>query len=467
MIRKNRITPNIIVLLLLFTAVVQCLSPGFRILASTVPAPPIVNADSVFIMEGRTGQELYSKKAEEPIYTDSLLPMLISMAVLDEKNIDDFILISEEAQGMNTRITGNNGDAGLTAGERLTIRQLLSAVLLANSQDASRALAGIFQEEDLFLERIRAKAEELKLESTVIESYLAGEASGKTTPRDMALAMQALLSYPQLTELARQPSYTFIPNNMVPQPRVIENRNAQVLPEDDMYLEHAAAGFLSDGASDTGTYNMFITAVESGDSQFIVSLSDSSAVKDNFSNSRALFDWAGNNYRSVHLISQGETMSYHPLENGNNLDLIAARDVYFLAPREMSSDPDFSLNFKPLDDPGDMIMEGQVMGTADIVITEKVIATIDLLADTTVNLSVPAESMEEPLWTRVLRWTVLFLLIALFLAIIVLIIRTVNMIRRTRRKLRRIHDRQEQLLSAEEEAKAMKEEQQVINRSNF
>ncbi len=452
---------------MLFSLVVQCLSPSAMVLASTVPAPPIVNSESVYIMEGRTGQELYSKKAEEPIYPDSLLPMLIAMVVLDETNIDDFILITEEAQGMNTRITGTSGEAGLTAGERLTIRQVLSAVLLANSQDASRALADIFDEEDLFLERIRAKAAELNLTGTVIESYLSGEASGKTTPRDMALAMQAFLHYPELAELARQPSYTFIPNNMVPQPRIIENHNAQVRPEDDMYLEQASAGFLSEGVTETGTFNMFITAAERGNSQFIVALSSSSTVRDNFTNSRTLFDWAGNNYRSVHLISQGDTLSYHPLEYGDNLDLIAARDVYFLAPREMTADPDFSLNFKPLDHPGDLILENQVMGTADIVVDEKIIATIDLLADQAVNLSAPQDTIEEPLWKRILSWVVLFLLIALFLAILVLIIRTVNMIRRTRKKIQRIHAKQDQLRQEREEADTRLEDQQVINRSNF
>lgn len=450
--------------LLLFTATVQCLSPGFSAFASTVPNSPIVNADSVYIMESRTGEELYSKKAEEPIPIDSLLPMLVSMVVLDEKNIDDFILISEEAQGMNTRITGTNGDAGLTAGERLTIRQLLSAVLLANSQDASRALADTFGEEDLFLKRIQTKAEELNLGGTVIESYLIGNNSGTTTTRDMALAMQAFLNYPELLDIARQPSYTFIPNNMVPQPRIIENRNAQVLPEDDSYLQEAVAGFLSEGTTDSGPYNIFITAAEKDNSQFIVSLSRSQAVNDNYANSRVLFDWAGNNYRTIHLISQGDTLSNHPLENGENLNLIAARDVYFLAPREMTEDPTFSLNFKPLDFSGDMVQENQVMGSADIVVAEKTIATIDLLASGTVNLSSQGDALEEPLWTRILRWSLLVLLILLFLAILILAIRTVNMIRRTNRKIRRIHERQKNLLSSQEEIEAPEEKHLVRNR---
>ena len=467
-IKKKRLL-NILGLLLLLTAAVQCMAPALRASASSVPAPPIVNAESVFIMEGRTGEELYSKKADEPVATDSLLPMLVAMVVADARNIDDFILISEDAQGMNTKITGTNGDAGLTAGERLTIRQVLSAVLLANSQDATRALAADFEPSQDFLGLIQAKVLGLELKGTSIESYLTGgEASGKTTVRDMALAMQAFLDYPQLVAIAQQPSYTFIPNNMVPEPRIIENSNAQVVPGDDEYMSNALAGFLSEGTYQTFSFNMFVSGAEHSNSQFITALSNSSKLKENFSDSRALFDWAGNNYRSTHLISKGEVLSYLPLENGSNLELTASKDIYFLAPRDMTGEPDFSLNFKPLDLSGTVIELNQVMGTADIVVTERTVATLDLLAESAVSLTeVDDDVPEDPVWIRTLRWLGLFLIMILILAIIVLIIRTINKLRRTRHRIRKIQSRQEQLIQEQEEIESLTEDQQVINRSNF
>ena len=226
---KRRKSPQFYIHLVIFFFIVQLSSVSLVRAEPNIVSPPVVNAKSVMILDGRTGLELFSKNPDELIRTDSILPMLIAMVVLDERNPDDFILISQEVQGMSTGISGAQEKVGLKSGERLTIRQVLSSVLLANSQDACKALSSVFATDALFLERIQAKINSLELSNTLVRTYLTTENSeDHTTVKDLALVMRSFLTYPLLPELSQQTNYTFVPNNMVPEARLIKNTNQQI-----------------------------------------------------------------------------------------------------------------------------------------------------------------------------------------------------------------------------------------------
>lgn len=437
--------------------------------ASSIPSPPVVNASAVVVLDGRTGKELFSSKPDELIRTDSILPMLIAMVVLDERNPDDFILITQEAQGMTTGITGTGKKIGLKAGERLTIRQLLSSVLLANSQDACQALSSVFASDSLFLERIREKTVSLGLGNTTVTSYLIkDETTDRTTVKDMALVMKEFLAYPQLAELSRQSSYTFVPNNMVPEPRLITSTNQQIAVGGEMYYPKAIAGFLSGHPAESDTETLFVTAAQNETSQFIVALAKSARSIDNYTNSKALFDWAFNNYKAVRLIAKGEVLSNLPLASGVSLNLLAQQDIYHLGTFEDPAKPEFSLNFKPLDVTGEFIEQNQVMGSADIIIQDTVISTVNLLSSEGLSLAQPLQTSPQPtLLDRALGVLIWVILALAFAALLVFIIRTVNIYKRSLKKQQELRTKREALLERQQLEEGRKAKQQVINRSGF
>lgn len=432
-----------------------------------IPAIPAVHAKSIFVMDARTGTELYAKQPDEYISTETILPLLISMVVLDEKNPDDNILITGEAQRMTTQINGDSGEVGLKDGERLAVRQLLSSVLMAQSQDAVVALSEIFESDAAFLQKIQEKISELGLAKTVITTYLSGATlTDHTTARDMSRVMQKFLENPVLAELNAQPELAFVPNNMVPEPRTIVNSNLQFNIDSDFYMAELIAGQYAPGSTELPQNNSYIGAARTNQGLFIVALGGALSSQENFEHAKTLFDWAFRHFKAVLLIQKDEVISSMPLLDGEPLELRAQRDVYHLISASVVK-PDFSLNLIPLEFPDDQIEKDQLMGSAEVVVRDKVIATVDLLANQSVNLA-EATTPEAPESTldKVLAWAIRIGLVLFFLGSIILMIRTVNLMRRSKKRQAELRASRDELLKKKKQS-GDRENQKVINRSNF
>ncbi|PKK40271.1 hypothetical protein ABB02_00482 [Clostridiaceae bacterium JG1575] len=420
-----------------------CLLLPQTIAQAAIPSAPIVNAKSVVVMDAHSGQILYSKRPEDPLTTQSLLPMLTAMTVTKTHSLQEFLLVDESAGQGRTKIKGPQGGAGLKSGERLKISQILSALLLAQSPDALRALSSLYPSETAFLEALQGTINSLNLSQTKItELFPEKNSPDRTTASDMAKVMQAFTQWPDLLTLANQSSYTFVPNNMVPEPRVIQNTNLQVVPRSEAAYQKARAGFFSENLFEDPGNNLFIALASAKDSEFIVALGHSSNGKEAFSNSKALFDWAFNNYRSEKLIRKGEILSELPLPSKEVLTLESGEDFYFLDNAKEGEKTNFSLSFKPKEWTGKSITRHQNMGSADILVRDKVVGSVPLLASK--DLTLPQENTASTEPTRPSLPLVLLFFFGV-LILLVLLIRTYNLYRRSLRKGRTLKRQRQRL----------------------
>lgn len=419
-------------------------------------------------MDARTGTELYAKQPDEFIPNEVLLPMLIAMVVLDEKNPDDYLLITQEAQQISTKITSASGEPGLRSGERLSIGQLLSALLLANSQDAVVALAGVFPDDAAFVTALQDKAVELDLDKTLIASYMADvtTATGHTTVRDLGRTIRGFRDYPYLVELAGQSNFTFIPNNMVPHPRVIANVNQQLDPASAVHRPDLMFGFLAEASAEAPLENSYGGVAESEQGQFIVTLSGTDTAEGLYQHSASLFDWAFANFQSFRLIRAGEVISALPLPDGTEMGLLAESDIYHLTDAKALK-PEFSVNYIPGSVQAGTIAKDQLMGIAEVVIQGKVIASVNLLAAEAADLTDPSQSDEESVSSQLLFWGMVIGLILVVLGTIVLLVRTLNLMKRSRKRQAQLKAKRRAMLVKRREDRSAREKQQVINRSNF
>lgn len=435
------------VLSLLFFILIQVCSVQAFASGKDGSAPP-VDARSVFIMEARTGSVVYAKNPQELISTDTILPLLISMAVLDEKDPDEYILITGEAQLMSTKITNGTGEVGLKAGERLSIRQLLSSVLLANSQDACRALSEVFDQDSELLARIQAKISQLGLSSTLITSYLiTPDSEDHTTVMDTAKVMQAFLTYPFLAELNRMPSYSFTPNNMVPESREIKNIHLQLTRGTEGSAPELS-GFLAGISSAAPEQTSFVAATEKDSGVFIAAL-EGPIVPDASTSADKLFDWAAGEVKTVRLVTRGEAISHLELSGGETLDLTADSDVYYLA-SAVAPKPSFTVSFRPETASGEAIEQNQRLGSAEILVGNEPIATVSLLAARPVSaaeIQIDSVSAQKSGMHWFLRIIIGLLLAGLF----VLIIRTFNLLRRSKKRQSELRRARQAILEQKKE----------------
>ena len=461
-------------LALILAFILAILNPFFIVKVHAkeqIPTIPTVNAQSIFVMDARTGTELYAKQPDEYISTEALLPLLISMVVSDEKNLDDNILITNKAKNMSTQITGDSGKVGLEDGERLSVRQLLSALLMAQSQDVAAALSGIFTNDAEFIAKLQDKANELDLQKTKITSYLNGSTlTDHTTSHDLGLAMRKFLEYPELVTLNAQPELAFTPNNMVPEQRTILNSNLQFKQDTDFYLSELIAGQYAPSTSEKPQNNSYVGAAKTNQGLFIVALGGSLNPQENFSNSQTLFEWAFQHFKAVLLIEKDEILSTLPLADGSSLDLRAEKDVYHLMNISMVK-PAFSLNL----DPGELIQENiekdQVMGTAEIIIQgpkDISIGSVNLLANRSANLTEESSfKLEKNLSHTILGWLLKIGVALLFMGSLIFLIRTINLLRRSKKRQNQLRARRIELEEKLKDEMKQEEEQHTIDRSDF
>jgi D-alanyl-D-alanine carboxypeptidase len=168
----------------------------------TKPAGLVVDADS--------GRILVANRANVPWYPASLTKLMTAYVVFSEVaagrlSMDTQITVSAAASGQPPT------KFGLKKGQKLTVKQAVTAMLVTSANDAAVALAEqIGGSESGFVQRMNETAQQLGLIGTRYQNATGLPSDGQvTTARDMAvLALHAIHDFPDRYALFSQRSAT-------------------------------------------------------------------------------------------------------------------------------------------------------------------------------------------------------------------------------------------------------------------
>ena len=108
------------------------------------------------------------------------------------------------------------------------------------------------------------------------------------------------------------------------------------------------------------------------------------------------------------------------------------------------------------------------MGSADVLINDKVQGTVNLVSSESISLADLSLSAPTPsLLERLFQWMIWIVLALVSLGLLILIIRTYNFYKRSKKKQLQLKLKREALLKSKQAEQKRKAKQQVINRSNF
>lgn len=137
-------------------SVLIALSPSVAMAAS---APVRVPSALVMTMDG--SQTIWARRTTVRRPVASTIKMLNALVVMENASLDETVTVTRKAARIN------DGDVGLYAGQRLTVRQLLQMMLIASANDAAEALAiHIAGSEKAYVGMMNAKAASLGLTRT-------------------------------------------------------------------------------------------------------------------------------------------------------------------------------------------------------------------------------------------------------------------------------------------------------------
>lgn len=171
----------------------------------SLPAPLFgISARSAVLLRADTGDVLWEQNPHTPLPMASTTKIMTALVAIETLPIDTIIQTPLEAVGIE------GSSIYLTEGERLTLEQLLYALMLSSANDAAVAiaLACAGSVED-FAHLMNKKAQDLGLQNThFVNPHGLDDAAHYTTAYELACITQAALAHPTLKTIMSTPKTT-------------------------------------------------------------------------------------------------------------------------------------------------------------------------------------------------------------------------------------------------------------------
>lgn len=435
---KNKILACIILIVLLFSLSTAYAQPeennSNNEQLNIENSEEVITAMSphVLLMDMKTGMVLYSKNASEKVYPSTLTGIMTALLVLENCNLEELVEASESA--LSNVPTGDN-KLGIIKGENLSVRQLLYAILLSSSSDATNLLAEKTSGSiDEFVKLMNARAKELGMENTNFTNPTgAHDERHYTTAEDMAILVRVAMENETFREIVKCQSYSIPATEQNPTARKVVNRNhfVSILLRNDYFYKYATG--IKTGYSAEAKSCIAASAEKNGISLLALVFEADTVdnVAQSFADCKAMFDFVFDNYVSQTIVEKEEIIAQTGISNtrrDNKLILKSEKDVSVI--RHKNS-PEIEITFKDnlKKSVSAPIKKKQVIGTREYFANGSPIGTVNLLADKSYKLDIVTYLVNKMIAFVTSPW--------LFVSIAVLVFMFFMLERRRRRILRK------------------------------
>ncbi len=403
------------------------------ILSSNVFAVEI-NSPRAILIDIDTGRVLFQKNAYEACYPASTTKVLTAILVLENCNLDEMVTAS--ATAVNS-VYANGTTASIQPGEELSVRDLLSTMLIHSANDAAYVLAEhVGGSIESFVSMMNARAKELGAKSTFfVNPNGLPSTSHKCSAYDMALfARFAMQNFPVFREIVSTVNYslpitekyTELYMNEYPDAKSVvrylnTTTNHLINPNRTAYYYEYATG-IKTGYTDAAA-NCIVASAKKDGVELIVVIFGASGWTNLRKDAVNLFEYGFGILKSEPLTVSGTVMKTITIDNGekgaNTLDVLM-EDTIYVTLHAMEDARNYTPTIEINPNLSAPITFGEIVGTATYDVNG-VQYTSNLIAGNNVALKVPVIETAG----NVIKNTAFFILkliLWLFVAFVVLII---------------------------------------------
>ena len=171
-----------------------------------------ITAPNLILANTDTGRILYERNADEKIYPASVTKLMTAIIVVEECKLSDIATVSEKAV---KSVPFGYVNANLKIGEKLTIENLLNAMLIPSANDAANVLAEhVGGTIDNFAEKMNSKAKELGCTGTNFTNPSGlHEENHYTTTKDLLLIAREAIQKNTIRTIIGKTTYTLPKSN--------------------------------------------------------------------------------------------------------------------------------------------------------------------------------------------------------------------------------------------------------------
>ncbi|MEJ7872928.1 MAG: D-alanyl-D-alanine carboxypeptidase family protein [Rubrobacteraceae bacterium] len=268
-----------------------------------VPEPPETGVVSWAIMDADSGEFLVGQEPDEQLPIGSVTKIMSALVVMQEgTGLDDEVPISGEAESY---VGGVFSNVGLIAEERVTVRDLLVASLVASGTEAVYALAEYVGDGSVeqFVGMMNEEASRLGLENTNFETPAGLDtADNYSSARDLAILTRELLEEPLLAEIVDTPEATIS----------TQSRQIQITNTNQLLNTYPPATGVKTGTTPEAGANL-VASAESNDESFIAIVIGAEDSDQRFLAAESLLEYAFERYERRPLVNQDEVYGEAPL----------------------------------------------------------------------------------------------------------------------------------------------------------
>jgi serine-type D-Ala-D-Ala carboxypeptidase (penicillin-binding protein 5/6) len=274
-------------------AVIVAAAPGSA--AAAEPPPRVPTAKAAIVIDAADGTVMFAKHPDEERSIASTTKLMTALLSLDEaKPSEVFTAPAYDAQPAESRIN-------LRAGERMTVRDLLEALLLESANDAAVDLAeGVAGSREAFVQQMNDRARELGLDHTSYANPVGlDDPANYSSARDLATIARTLLRNRRFARIVDSPEATLESGSHV---RVVQNRN-------DLVARYPWVNGVKTGYT-LNAGNVLVGAGERGPRARVVSVvlgEPTEAARD--ADTLTLLRWGLDRFRRVRVLARGQALA--------------------------------------------------------------------------------------------------------------------------------------------------------------
>jgi D-alanyl-D-alanine carboxypeptidase (penicillin-binding protein 5/6) len=266
------------------------------------------------VIDARTGETLYARRVNRRRAIASTTKIMTALVARDGADLGDVFTASDyDPAPVESQL-------GLKRRERMSLRDLLKALMLPSANDAAMTIAeGISGSRSAFVDSMNAKAEQLGLEGTSFANPIGlDDPDNYSTAHDLALAARELLGDRALAKIVDSPRARLTTGD---KPRTISNRNRLV-------QQYPWVSGVKTGRTQQAGYVLVGSATRGGVSVIsVVTGEPSESARDD--DSLALLRYGLGQFRKARVVDRRKKVATAEVEwhDEDQVDIVPARDA--------------------------------------------------------------------------------------------------------------------------------------------
>jgi D-alanyl-D-alanine carboxypeptidase (penicillin-binding protein 5/6) len=385
MMKKRKVITITIISILIIS-----LFSNISVLADSPALDLDVEAKSALLMEPSTGRIIYEKNSHEkfaPASVTKIMTMLLTMESVDcgKIKLSDEVVVSETA-----KMAGKGGSSSmlLDTGEVRTVEELLKGVAIASGNDAAVALAEYLGgSEEAFVKIMNKRAKELKMEDTTFKNCHGLSAEGHLSSAfDISIMSRELIKHKDILKYTGTYMETISEGRLNPIGLVNHNKLVRFFKGCDG---------LKTGFTNEAKYCISATATKDN-VRMLAIIMGAPSYKVRNRDASLLMNYGFSKFEAKAIINKDSEIEQVPLNKKGDKFLIAKASEDFSTILERGKENKIEKKLD-LDLSKKEIIQGETIGTCEIIIDGLSVGKINVYSDRTIKTKGIFEFFKENL----------------------------------------------------------------------